>query len=143
MLPLELRKNTKYDCIDDYNKWFWLGKCEWEVQIFRISCETCGSLYCFFNENKTRLSNLILSIFKEKNKINDQRRYKPYRETVSSCGLKRGTGIRMRFGFCFVRLVRGMFPNDEYKGFRYSEYHSNQGVYAYVWDPTDEHTFLL
>ena len=109
-------------------KLFQEGKEGWEVQIFRFPCRTCGSPCCFFDKNKVVLRSLILKIQKRDGKSNKQKRYSAYKEGVQAVFPNMGEGARMRLGFCFVEMVRATFPDDEYKGFRYSDYHVDKNM---------------
>ena len=55
------------------------------------------------------------------------KRYRAYVDAVRNNFPHLGERERVRLGICFVKLVRGTFPDNVYKGFRYSDYHSDEG----------------
>ena len=60
---------------------------------------------------------------------NEERRYKAYKNAVNSNHPDIGSGNHIRLEYCFVK-GRGTFPDDEYRGFRYRDYHTDDDVSA-------------
>ena len=128
MPPPSKCHNTNLEAKQLFTKWFKEGNEGWEVDIFRFPCRSCGSPYCFFDKNKVVLRSLLLKIKKREGKTNKQKRYNACKEGVQAVYPNMGEGARMRLGFCFVEMVRATFPDDEYKGFRYSDYHVDESM---------------
>ena len=121
-LPSSLFQNPFQQVTADYHKWFEQTEHNgWKVMIFRNPCLTCGSPYCMYKNNKDVLMATIRKVDKLDNISNAGKRQRAYFDGVKAVYPHLGKGNRVRLGFCFVESVRGVFPDEEYKGFRYSE----------------------
>ena len=126
-LPAHLCVHTNPHETEDYKKWFVSTETGWKVTMFRGPCDNCGSTFCLYNNNKEELRNMLLKIGRMKDLNNIAKRFRSYNDAVKEHYPHLGEGNRVRLGMCFVEMVRGLFPDENYKGFRYSDYHSDEG----------------
>lgn len=128
VLPPNELHNTRIESLKEINKWFKVGPMGWEIKKFEDPCVTCGSPYCFFKNNKNTLNAIVIRVKHLEHLTNKERRHQAYFDGVKSVYPAGTRGVRRRLGYCFVEMVRGVFPDEEYKGFRYSDYHTDEGV---------------
>ena len=76
---------------------------------------------------KQQLRTILLNISQMNDLTNNAKRFRSYNDAVKEHYPHLGEGNRVRLGMCFVEMVRGLFPDESYKGFRYSDYHSDEG----------------
>ena len=126
-LPPHLCINSKPHEAEDYKKWFVCTKTGWRVATFRGPCDNCGSPFCLYHHKKEQLRTMLLKISNMKDLSNNAKRFRSYNDAVKEHFPHLGEGNRVRLGMCFVEMVRGLFPDESYKGFRYSDYHSDEG----------------
>ena len=100
---------------------------KWTFFGFHVVHAVVHSVF-FSIKNKVLLRSLLLRIDKRSSKSNTQKRYSAYKEGVQAVYPNMGEGARIRLGFCFVEMVRATFPDDEYKNFRYSDYHVDENM---------------
>ena len=96
-------------------------------RISRPVCDLWQSLL-FFEKNKNTLNAVVLRVKNLEHLSNKERRHQAYYDGVKSVYPGGTRGVRRRLGYCFVEMVRVFFSDEEYKGFRYSDYHTNEGM---------------
>jgi hypothetical protein len=126
-LPPDQLVNTRTSAEEYYQKWFVGIRSGWKIREFKRVCDGCGSPYCYYWKKSKELKAMMIQVGKMKFMTNCSKRYKCYSKAVPIVRdlVEIGAGKRFRLGYCFVESVRGAFPDPEYKGFRYSEFHSD------------------
>ena len=124
-LPTTTNLITRETAAIESTKWFKPTTQGWKVALFRHPCNGCGSEFCLYNNNKTAVQKLLQQIAKANYSQNCEKRHAAYSGGAKLAKDEYASGRRFRLGYCFVETVRGLFPDPEYRGFRYSDFHSD------------------
>ena len=99
---------------EDIVRWFEKKPWGWVVKE-QNGCEQCGSPWCVYEKNITKVHKAIDKFKGEKNMTNNAKRWHTYRLIFFATNIN--THGRICLGYCVERAVRSASPSGDYVGF--------------------------
>ena len=115
-LPRTLAPSEPYS-EEDPIRWFVATEDGWVMKKNEAPCYQCGDPWCMLNHARPFLINMVKAVKMEATGMKAQKelRFKCYRKAIHEKYGYLGVKERKRMGYCFERLARDAFPEEDVK----------------------------
>ena len=131
-LPKSLAQRQPYS-EEDHIRWFVPTEDGWRIKTNEAPCYQCGDPWCMLNESRTFFKKMVQTVKNQATGMEAQKglRFKCYRKAIHEKYGYLGVKERKRTGYCFERLVRESFPEEDSRYAGHEELDGEKTIFDY------------